>query len=87
MVLFKGGFKIIKSKLDTFNFKNIAIIAILIVLLSCTINVTFALDNDTIVQSDDSNNFNQGYNKSMLLISDNGGTNILDSAGRIVQFS
>ncbi len=84
MVLFKGGFKIIKSKLDTFNFKNIAIIAILIVLLSCTINVTFALDNDTVVQSDDSNNFNQGYNKSMLLISDNGGTNILDSAAKEV---
>ena len=54
------------------------------VLLLCTINITFALDNDTFVQSDNSNDFNHEYNKTMLLISDNGGTNILDSAAKEV---
>ncbi len=54
------------------------------VLLLCTINITFALDNDTIVQSDNHNDLNPEYNKTMLLISDNGGTNILDSAAKEV---
>lgn len=42
--------------------------------------MAFALDNDTIVQSDELVSVNPEYNKTMLLISDNGGTNILDSA-------
>ena len=53
-------------------------------MLLCTINITFALDNDTIVQSDNHNDLNPEYNKTMLLISDNGGTNILDSAAKEV---
>ena len=59
-------------------------IAILTVLLLCTINITFALDNDTFVQSDNYNGLNPEFNKTMLLISDNGGTNILDSAAKEV---
>ena len=84
MVLFKGGFNIFKSEFNIFSLKNIAIIAILTVLLLCTVNITFALDNDTFVQSDNSNDLNHEYNKTMLLISDNGGTNILDSAAKEV---
>ena len=50
----------------------------------CSLNITFAMDNNTNVQLDDSNVLNQGYEKSMLLISDNSGTNILDSAANEV---
>jgi cobaltochelatase CobN len=54
------------------------------VLIICTLNVTFAADNDTIVQADDLGASNQNYDKIMLLISDNGGTNIFDSAAKEV---
>ena len=84
IILFKGGFKIIKSNFNTFNFKNIAIITILFVLFACSLNTTFAMDNDTIIQADELNCLNQGYDKTMLLISDNAGTNILDSAANEV---
>lgn len=47
--------------------------------MSC-VNVSFALENDTDIQSSDLDTSNSQYNKSVLLISDNGGTNILDSA-------
>ena len=83
-ILFKGGFNIIKSKKNTFNLKNIAVLAIVCVLFMCSLNITFAMDNNTNVQLDDSNVLNQGYEKSMLLISDNSGTNILDSAANEV---
>ena len=42
------------------------------------------MDNNTNIQLDDLNTLNQGYDKSMLLISDNSGTNILDSAANEV---
>ena len=45
----------------------------------CSLNISFAQDNDTITSAD----LNQ-YDKSMLLISDNGGTNIFDSAANEV---
>ena len=54
--------------------------SILIVLLVSCANVSFALDNDTDIQSGDMDVSNQHYDKSVLLISDNGGTNIFDSA-------
>ena len=54
------------------------------VLFMCSLNITFAMDNNTNIQLDDSNTLNQGYDKSMFLISDNSGTNILDSAANEV---
>ena len=51
--------------------------------MSC-INATFALDENTTVQTDSLSSQNQAYNKTMLLISDNSGTNILDSAANEV---
>ena len=50
--------------------------------MSC-INATFALDDNTTIQ-DSVSSQNQVYNKTMLLISDNSGTNILDSAANEV---
>ena len=49
-------------------------------MFTCSLNTTFAMDNDTIIQTDDLNCLNQEYEKTMLLISDNAGANILDSA-------
>jgi len=60
--------------------KKITFLVILIVLIFATINISFALDNDTITESNDLNFSNQESIKTMLLISDNSGTNILDSA-------
>ena len=68
------------SNFNTFNFKYIAILAILIVLIMCSLNISFAQDNNNTITSADSNQ----YDKSMLLISDNGGTNIFDSAANEV---
>ena len=55
------------SNFNTFNFKYIAILAILIVLIMCSLNISFAQDNNNTITSADSNQ----YDKSMLLISDN----------------
>ena len=46
----------------------------------CSLNISFAQDNNNTITSADSNQ----YDKSMLLISDNGGTNIFDSAANEV---
>lgn len=47
-------------------------------------NATFAQDSNTTVMSDSVSSQNQAYNKTMLLISDNSGTNILDAAANEV---
>ena len=46
----------------------------------CSLNISFAQDNNNTITSADSNQ----YDKSMLIISDNGGTNIFDSAANEV---
>ena len=61
-----------------------AILIILFVLFLSCINAAFALDENTTVQTDSLSSQNQAYNKTMLLISDNSGTNILDSAANEV---
>lgn len=50
----------------------------------CSLNTTFAMDNDTIIQTTDTFSSNPGNEKTMLLISDNSGTNIFDSAANEV---
>ena len=51
--------------------------------MSC-INATFALEDNGTVIADSVSSQNQAYNKTMLLVSDNSGTNILDSAANEV---